>query len=474
MSDSHLVNKKSSKANHYTKNVLLGTVGALGLFAVGAQSANAATITVKQGDTIWDFAQKYGVSISEIEAQNSSIKKVSSSIDLIYSGQQLQLSGHKAAAQSSVAKTVPTDYVVKSGDTLSSVANRFNVSVAQLIKANGIQDSNFILVGQRLSLTGTKNVASASTVSDATVSSAVATSEAETVTSSAVAATTSSAAVTTATSSSVVTSSATTATSSSNVGSSSVSESFGNAATSTSTTSTSVASSSTASAVSNNVAVSSSATSGTTAATSVATNQSSSAVPNSSNAQATASSSTQSSVASSSQAATSSSHVVASSSVVSSAVASSSASTSQTTTSSSAATTNNDSQATSSSSNSNLTSGSVVSLAVKLASANIPYVWGGNSLSGMDCSGLVQYVFKNADGVTLPHNTVAQEAYVAKHSVASAQPGDILFWGTPGSTYHDAIYIGNNQYVAAPSTGKNVQVQTISKYFMPSFAGTLK
>lgn len=117
---------------------------------------------------------------------------------------------------------------------------------------------------------------------------------------------------------------------------------------------------------------------------------------------------------------------------------------------------------------------SVVALAKQLSTQNIPYVWGGSSLSGMDCSGLVAYVYQHALGITLPHNTVAQEAYVSKHSVADAKPGDILFWGSTGATYHDAIYIGNNQYVAAPSTGKNVQVQTISSYFMPSFAGTVK
>lgn len=113
-------------------------------------------------------------------------------------------------------------------------------------------------------------------------------------------------------------------------------------------------------------------------------------------------------------------------------------------------------------------------LALKLASANIPYVWGGASLSGMDCSGLVSYVYQHAAGITLPHSTVAQESYVTTHSVADAQPGDILFWGSRGATYHDAIYIGNNQYVAAPTEGENVQVQTISSYFMPSFAGTVK
>ncbi|MTV82882.1 LysM peptidoglycan-binding domain-containing protein [Lactobacillus sp. CRM56-3] len=117
---------------------------------------------------------------------------------------------------------------------------------------------------------------------------------------------------------------------------------------------------------------------------------------------------------------------------------------------------------------------SVTSLAVKLASEKIPYVWGGSSLKGMDCSGLVAYVYAHTLGISLPHNTVAQEAHVSKHSVSKAVPGDLLFWGAAGATYHVAIYIGNNQFVAAPEPGENVQIQTISSYFKPSFAGTVK
>jgi cell wall-associated NlpC family hydrolase len=130
---------------------------------------------------------------------------------------------------------------------------------------------------------------------------------------------------------------------------------------------------------------------------------------------------------------------------------------------------------TQSTTNSNLQSGSVVSLATKIANSNsVPYVWGGSSLSGMDCSGLVDYVYKNAEGKQLPHNTVALESCVNQHSVSQAQAGDILFWGQHGATYHSAIYIGNNQYVAAAKPGTNVSTYTISSYFMPSFAGTVK
>lgn len=461
MSNSHKVS--GSNHNRYAKNVLLGTVGALGLFAVGTQTANASTVTVKQGDTVWSLAQKYGVSISDLESSNTSIKKVSSTVDLIYSGQQLNLSGQKKATTTTTASA--SSYVVQSGDTLSAIAAKYGISVDKLVKANGIQNQDFLLVGQKLTLnasatakTSTTSATAKSAVSATTSSSASVAGQSTSLTSSAssVAATVSSSAE-----------SAATTTQTSKVNESGVSSTT--AATSTTTASSATVSSSVSASSVSSASASSATSSSTTVQRKVqvdATYQvASSAVAQSSSSQKVASSA---SVASS---ATTSSSTAASSSAATSSSTSAATSSSATQSSQQATTTAN---STTASSNTALQSGSVVSLAVKLASAGIPYVYGGNTTSGMDCSGLVQYVFKYADGVSLPHNTVAQEAYVSKHSVASAQPGDILFWGTPGNTYHDAIYIGNNQYVAAPHTGSNVQIQTISSYFMPSFAGTLK
>lgn len=113
-----------------------------------------------------------------------------------------------------------------------------------------------------------------------------------------------------------------------------------------------------------------------------------------------------------------------------------------------------------------------VQLAQQFANMNIPYVWGGSTPSGFDCSGLTAYIYGQL-GVNIGRNTVAQEGHVTTKAVSQAEPGDLLFWGGHGSTYHVAIYIGNNQYVAAPEPGQNVQVQTINSYFMPSFAGSV-
>ncbi|WP_283679188.1 C40 family peptidase [Lentilactobacillus sp. Marseille-Q4993] len=126
---------------------------------------------------------------------------------------------------------------------------------------------------------------------------------------------------------------------------------------------------------------------------------------------------------------------------------------------------------TSSSSTSDSKAQAVVSLAKKLAGQNIPYVWGGESLSGMDCSGLTDYVYQKAANIKLGHYTVTQESHVTKKAVSAAKPGDLLFWGAQGATHHVAIYIGNNQFVAAPQPGQNVDIETINSAFMPSFAG---
>lgn len=87
----------------------------------------------------------------------------------------------------------------------------------------------------------------------------------------------------------------------------------------------------------------------------------------------------------------------------------------------------------------------------------VPYAWGGASPStGFDCSGLVQHVFSDL-GVSLPR-TAAEQSQVgtAVTGLQQAQPGDLLFYGSPAE--HVGIYIGNGLMINAPQTGQDVSV----------------
>lgn len=99
----------------------------------------------------------------------------------------------------------------------------------------------------------------------------------------------------------------------------------------------------------------------------------------------------------------------------------------------------------------------------------VPYVWGGKSPSGFDCSGLVQYVFSKALNMNVPAPTTNQERLGTEVSLNNLKPGDLLFYGSRGSTYHVGIYIGNGQMIHAPKPGETVTVLDI-KWWSPDFA----
>lgn len=93
----------------------------------------------------------------------------------------------------------------------------------------------------------------------------------------------------------------------------------------------------------------------------------------------------------------------------------------------------------------------------------VRYLYGGTTPNGFDCSGLVQYVYKQM-GITL--NRVAADQtkngiYVEK---ANLQPGDLVFFAKPGkAVHHVGIYVGNGQYLHAPYTGRAVVIEYMTR-----------
>nr|WP_307835890.1 C40 family peptidase [Chromobacterium sp. ASV5] len=97
----------------------------------------------------------------------------------------------------------------------------------------------------------------------------------------------------------------------------------------------------------------------------------------------------------------------------------------------------------------------------------VAYRFGGNTPDdGLDCSGFIRYVFQKSLRVNLPR-TAAEMARVGK-SVGRGElmPGDLVFFNTRGFSYsHVGIYMGNNKFIHAPRTGKNIEVANLSQSY---------
>lgn len=101
-----------------------------------------------------------------------------------------------------------------------------------------------------------------------------------------------------------------------------------------------------------------------------------------------------------------------------------------------------------------------------------PYVWGGTTPNGFDCSGFVQYVY-GQNGYTLTRTTYTQwdcdGKYVSRNELI---PGDLVYFGKNGSPSHVGLYVGNGTMIHSPQTGDVVKYTPIdSGYYAPRFIG---
>jgi cell wall-associated NlpC family hydrolase len=101
--------------------------------------------------------------------------------------------------------------------------------------------------------------------------------------------------------------------------------------------------------------------------------------------------------------------------------------------------------------------GGVVGIAMRYL--GVPYVWGGSSPSGFDCSGFTAYVYAQV-GVSLPHYTGAQWNVGVGVSRSDLQPGDLVFFNGLG---HEGLYIGGGQFIHAPHSGDVVKISSLSE-----------
>jgi len=105
--------------------------------------------------------------------------------------------------------------------------------------------------------------------------------------------------------------------------------------------------------------------------------------------------------------------------------------------------------------------------AFALGLIGVDYRYGGDSPeTGLDCSGLVRYVFQQVTGVTLPRTAKEMSHVGDKVGLDDLKPGDLVFFNTRRFAFsHVGIYLGDNRFIHAPSRGREVEIATFDKSF---------
>lgn len=109
-----------------------------------------------------------------------------------------------------------------------------------------------------------------------------------------------------------------------------------------------------------------------------------------------------------------------------------------------------------------------------LAFTGVNYRYGGNSPeSGMDCSGFVVHVFKEAFDISLPRTSAEIEQAGMPIEVSELSPGDLVFFNTLGADFsHVGIYLGNNKFIHSPRAGSQIRVENMKlPYWTRRFDG---
>ncbi|WP_109125589.1 C40 family peptidase [Dyella sp. C11] len=109
-----------------------------------------------------------------------------------------------------------------------------------------------------------------------------------------------------------------------------------------------------------------------------------------------------------------------------------------------------------------------------IALVGTPYRWGGNTPDGgFDCSGLVDYIYRNAAGLALPHSSreMSQMSGERVRQMAELMSGDLVFFGGNDGISHVGVYVGKGRFVHAPNSGGTVRLDDIDgPYWRDHFA----